>query len=265
MPKLKDLRILVTTKDERIDFTTPVSVSKEGIFSTTLRSETFKMLEAYGLPMQTNRVGNPGYFVAKTLEDLEKQLRNFAKECISRELVDDRLVIKYEINTQCNYVKDEDGELIPNGHWCKNHESFDEGRAQWHEGNTQTCMTKCTPSISVWAKVYIKNTYRYLSGKEIIKYEDYIPAFRPGEGTSLDWINSLCNTGSTKEAGPFGRALSDKEIALMPEVDATEQNGQFFVTMYKLIFKMNEMFHDFNEPGAVEYFLKNFSLPQLTF
>lgn len=263
MPKLKDLRIFVLTDNERVDFTTPVSVSKDGIFSTTLPKEANEKLSAYGLAMSTNRIGNPGYFSAKTLEELDKDITSFAKECISRKLVDECLVIKYEINTRCNYIKDEDGELNPNGLWTKKLMSFEEGKARWRVGNDNPPQNKCTPSISVWAKVFNKKTYRYHSGKEIVKYEYYEPNTKRQERTSLDWINSLCNTSPSKET--IFRTLLDDDIIRMPEVDATQQNGQFFITMYQLIFKMNEMFHDFNQPGAVEYFLKNNSLPQLTF
>lgn len=264
MPKLKDLHILVTNENDKIDFTTPVSVTKDGIFTTTLPNHAYNELGTYGLAMRKNRIGNPGYFEAKTLEALEKELTDFAKECISRELVENILVIKYEINTQCYYIKDEDGETVPNGRWCKNHKAFDEGKAIWKEGNAVPPGRTCTPSFSAFARVYHKKTYQYQSGKKVINYERYDPAYNGRTTNPNDWINGLCNIGAHKETGLFGQSLKDEDLARMPEVEATEENGRFFVTIFKMLFKMNELFSEFNQPGAVELFLKNNTLPQLT-
>lgn len=264
MPKLKDLRILVTNENDKIDFTTPVSVTKDGIFTTTLPNHAYNELGTYGLAMRKNRIGNPGYFEAKTLEALEKELTDFAKECISRELIEEKPVVVYEINTRCSYVKDENGELVPNGFWTKDKKAFDENRAKWVEGNKSWdgFRQSVTPGISIWAKVYVFRKYKYASGKETTTYEIYDPDSR--QKSPMDWINSLCNTASEKETR-YSMSLKDDDLARMPQVDATEENCQFFVTMFKMLFKMNELFSDFNKPGAVEFFVKNNSLPQLTF
>ena len=44
MPKLKDLNILHIQDGERIQFRTPVNVTKEGLFTTTLPNEAYNAI-----------------------------------------------------------------------------------------------------------------------------------------------------------------------------------------------------------------------------
>ena len=127
-------------------------------------------------------------------------------------------------------------------------------------------MQSHTPSISVWAHVFHKRKYVYKSGKEQIVLENYHPNEKPGERTAIDWINSVMYTAPTrltKNSFVISEKERDREFRMLPEVDATEKNAQFFVTMLKLIFKMNELFGNFNKPETLLGYIQNNAVKEL--
>lgn len=93
MAKVTDLRINISENGEKIQFETPVNVTKEGIFTTTLPRNAVDEIEKYGLTLRTNRLGNPGYFEAKTLDELTMSVKKVCREALSRELVEDKMII----------------------------------------------------------------------------------------------------------------------------------------------------------------------------
>lgn len=246
MAKLKDLRLTYEKDGEHVEVCTSVSVTQEGMFVTTLPKPAVDNILEYGISLNSNRLGNPGYFEAKTLEDLEKQIKSTISEAMSRTLVEDNLVIKYRLTIGCHYIKDADGELLPNGYWVKNHDDFDAGRAKWIDGNDDIgYANQADTMLKIWAHVYHRRKYAYASGKEIIRYEEYKPHERMGEEkTNIDWINSIVHK-------PIERYLDN-----IPEIEATERNALFFVKMYQLVFKANEMLKDLNEPEILKEVLE---------
>ena len=259
MAKVTDLRINISENGEKIQFETPVNVTKEGIFTTTLPRNAVDEIEKYGVTLRTNRLGNPGYFEAKTLDELTMSVNKVCREALSRELVEDKMIIKYEIRTECSYCKDKDGTPVPNGYWLKEQTETNKS-IPWVKGNGNQPNHYHTPSISVWACVFHKKKYIYKSGKEKIELERYYPNITTKN--SLDWINSLIETQTTfVSRTAFVPAERERNLILerLPEVEATEKNGQFFVTMFKLIFKMNELFSDFSSPETLLGFLENYS------
>ena len=115
MAKVTDIWIHVESNGQKIDFETPVNVTKEGVFTTTLPTNAVEQIQKYGLVLRNNRIGNPGYFEAKTLDELKASIKATCNEALSRELVEEKLVIKYEICTKCNYLVDDNGDFVPNG------------------------------------------------------------------------------------------------------------------------------------------------------
>lgn len=251
MAKLTEINITEIIDGESRSFRATVSVSKEGLFSTTLSKETLDALSEYMVDTETNRLGNKGYFAAKTLDELKRDLHRFLKECYSKTLVEDRLVVKYFIHTQCTYVRDSDGELVPNGVWSKDRKPGDQFCNGWKEGNYKsTSQDRFSPTLSVWAKVYHKQRYAYLSGKEVIKYEQYIPNDR--EKRPKDWLNSQVNTTPFPDYG-----YNEQALATLPEMEATEENCKFFISIIKLIWNANEMLGAFMNPDVVREFIES--------
>ena len=266
MPKVTDLPIHVLRDDQCIQFSTPVNVTKEGVFTTTLPSDAVSKISEYGLELCRNRLGNIGYFEAKSLDELKKDIYKICEEALSRELIEDKLVIKYEIITSCTYCKDKDGELVPNGYWLKDK---DPGQLidNWVHGTANLFGNMPhIPSISVFAQIFHKKTYQYQSGKTLTVLEPYRPKNNLKDKSPIDWIASLCNTAPSRIANGY-HACSEKErkkyLESLPEVDATEHNAQFFVAMHQMIFKMNELFAGFANPSVLMEYLENNKTPQI--
>lgn len=253
MPKLKDLNILHIQDGERIQFRTPVNVTKEGLFTTTLPSEAYNAIGAYGMSLRNNRFGNPGYFESTTLEGLQMQIQNLVREALSRTLVEDKTVIKYCVKTRAAYVVDDDGEIIPNGYWRKNHTTGEQLETNWREGNDnlRSALSGFTPSLSVYAKPFQKKRYVYKSGKEHTEYTPYEPA-KWSRGSSVDWLASQVNVVPDDLSGHFNSKEDWKRVLQnLPEIDATEENAAFFVKMVTFIDKANELFGQLNDPEYV--------------
>ena len=253
MPKLKDLNILHIQDNERIQFHTPVNVTKEGLFTTTLPSEAYNAIGAYGMSLRNNRFGKPGYFEDKTLDGLQKQIDDLVREALSRTLVEDKTVIKYCVKTRAAYVVDDDGEIIPNSYWRKNRTPGEQFESNWREGNDnlRSAMSGFTPSLSVYAKPFQKKRYIYKSGKEYTEYTPYEPA-KWSRGSSVDWLASQVNIVPNDSFGHFNSKEDWKRVLQnLPEIDATEENAAFFVKMVTFIDKANEMFGQLNDPQYV--------------
>ena len=250
--KLTDLHIVKLFDDDRIVFDTPVSVTKDGMFTTTLPKQAADLLESYGPKLDVNRARRAGFFSADTLEGLRREVESAVKEAISKELIEDRLVIKYRVVTKGSYALDTDGEIIPNGYWIKDQEERSKSYStNWREGNVNNATWGVTPTVSVFAKVFHKKTYSYRSGRTIEKLEPYRPEIHNGRGKSIDWINSLCQIRMNDHWG-------DKEdYTQVPEIDATEENAEMFVKLFKLIFQCNELFKEMNNPEYMLAFIAN--------
>lgn len=261
MPKLKDLNIVVLYNDINVHFQTPINVTKEGLFTTTLPKDVIATLSEYGAEFTHNRAGNPGYFCSKELSKLESEIEAFVRDCISREVIEEKLVIKYQIKTRCSYIIDEDGEVVPNGGWVKDRSAFDENRVKWSNGTEYHGMDHYTPSLSVFAKIYKKTTYQYKSGKTLVKYEQY-KTENTVRGGNVDWLCGqirVCPEGGFR---PYGMKADDM-LNRLPEVEATEENAGVFVQMIKLIDKANELFSKLANPELFLAFVKENSLNQI--
>ena len=256
MAKLTDINIVVIQDGEKIQFKTPVNVTKTGLFTTTLPAEAVKQISTYGAELVRNRVGTPGYFEDKTLKGIQQQIEDFVREAMSRELVEDRLVIKYRVRTRAAYVVDEDGEIIPNGYWCKDRKSFEHKGAKWHEGNDNYAGNNFTPSLAVYAMPFHKKRYTYKSGKEYTTYEPYFARCKRSE-SSVDWLASQVHVI------PNDRWGSSQDLDNLPEIDATEENAVIFVKMIGLIDTANEWFAGLNEPDTLLEFVKKYTIPSL--
>lgn len=246
MAKLTDINVVEFFDNDNIHFKTPVSVSKEGVFTTTLPESAVNLLKEYGLKMDSNRLGREGYFENKTLAGLENEIHEFVRDCISRTLIEDKLVIKYRIRTKAAYLVDVDGEIIPNGYWVKNHKDFEEQRVVWRDGNANSGMNRFTPSLSVFASVYHKKTYSYKSGKTVTLYEKYDT---DSKGRShIDWLASQVNLAPDDKM--FGFTI-ERDIYPLPEIEATPEVADLFVKLVKFIDQANELFQGLNNPENI--------------
>lgn len=103
MAALTTLNITEKNANNSLSVTVKVNVTKEGVFTTTLSKEDVDKIHSYGIKLPTNRLGNEGYFNSIALSDLESQIREVLKRCLSYKIVEEVPVIKYQLETNCMF------------------------------------------------------------------------------------------------------------------------------------------------------------------
>lgn len=106
MAALTTLNITEKNANNSLSVTAKVNVTKEGVFTTTLSKEDVDKIHSYGIKLPTNRLGNEGYFNSIALSDLESQIREVLKRCLSYKIVEEVPVIKYQLETNCTFSYD---------------------------------------------------------------------------------------------------------------------------------------------------------------
>lgn len=106
MAALTTLNITEKNANNSLSVTVKVNVTKEGVFTTTLSKEDVDKIHSYGIKLPTNRLGNEGYFNSIALSDLESQIREVLKRCLSYKIVEEVPVIKYQLETNCMFSYD---------------------------------------------------------------------------------------------------------------------------------------------------------------
>lgn len=114
MAALTTLNITEKNANNSLSVTAKVNVTKEGVFTTTLSKEDVDKIHSYGIKLPTNRLGNEGYFNSIALSDLESQIREVLKRCLSCKIVEEVPVIKYQLETNCMFSYDKNGNIVPN-------------------------------------------------------------------------------------------------------------------------------------------------------
>lgn len=114
MAALTTLNITEKNANNSLSVTVKVNVTKEGVFTTTLSKEDVDKIHSYGIKLPTNRLGNEGYFNSIALSDLESQIREVLKRCLSYKIVEEVPVIKYQLETNCVFSYDKNGNIVPN-------------------------------------------------------------------------------------------------------------------------------------------------------
>lgn len=235
MARLKNSTIKVYSEDrkESMEVTFTVNVDSKGIFTTTLKPGDVEEIKALGIERvgSKNRLNNEGHFRGKTLDKLLIQIKELLEECISRELIEDKIVIRYAVNASCSFCLTMDGEIIPNGAWDKDG-PIDKGKG-WMGGNVDSHAGNQKPTmIQLWVKPYKKKTYRYKSGEERSEYERLHQfAHHKHEADDdqyhLQWLESLVGSSPRTGSQFYG---TDHTVR---EMDYTEENARFFVQLFK--------------------------------
>lgn len=231
----------ISSGEEKIKFTYDVNVSKDGTFSTTLPKEAVAKIESYGVTLNTNRLGNRGYFSSDTMEGLESKIRAAVEEAVSCELVGTEDVIKYQILICASYCRnsadESDTNLYPNGKSLNSN-------FQWVDGNVcSDGLSQHPHSFSVYVRPMTVKRYRYKSGKER-KEEERIDETKYPEGSAIRFINSI--------VGNF----PDSYIA-MKQMPCTEENAEFFKKAIMSIWKLNEALGRILKDDTLELAIKS--------
>lgn len=227
------------------DFSTKysVSVTKEGVFSTTLAPDAVEVLTDNGVLTSRNRQGRFGHFSAATLDELEKKVRAAFEEAFSRELVDRKLVLQYQIGTACAYSINEGGEYIPNcgSEWTK---AGFKGGVQWHEGTLKLSATSQRPyGLLLYVEPVVKESYQYKSGKVATEH------VRAGRS---DWAKEMLEEDRCLRWLCGIVSMDPIRFEEMQEIDYDRSVGRFFVDLLTGLFELNERIQDFVSPKMLK-------------
>lgn len=208
-----------------------VSVTKDGIFTTTLSKEDAETIESYGVELESNRAGRSGFFSSNTMTGLINKVHEVLKLCLSYKVVSRTPVIRYNFKTTCSYVMDGD-EVVPNGYYLKNFRG-----SEWKSGtvdNRGFTSTGCY-GVNVFARPYMKRVVEYTNGNQKIFYDN--AEFEDGS-----YMKCLKDFGG----------MSERIQNVLYEMEGTEKNAKFFVDMLKSICIFNERLKGLLESNSLE-------------
>lgn len=244
MGKLTTLNITERDGDNKISVSIDVNITKDGIFTTTLSKEDVLVIHSYGIELEKNRLGREGFFSSNTLTGIEIDVRKVLRNCLSCEIIEEKPVILYQIETSCTYSINAEGEIVPDPILSWTGLDYDEGEGgcHWIDGTKKLDnVNKSAYGFQVYAKPFLKRLSRYGNGKEKIEYK----ILEPEKGSYVDWLNSVAC---------ISKVCSYKPVK---EVDCNERTAKLFVDMIKFICRINEQIKDFLEPDQIKQIAEN--------
>lgn len=229
-----------------------INVTTDGTFTTTLPAEFVQLFKAANIDLsRNNRRGSKEGFVSdETLDGLKKKVLAICTEYMSREMISERLVIRYNVETICSYLINDAGDIVPNGRFVEDYG----GRHHWKNGTTE--VHAASPGkgtgMRVYAKPAIERVYKYKSGKEKTEYET-LNSY-PGQkndhftiGENFIWLDNVCSID------PWGQ---------LKIIEYNEAIAGFFVKFIKMICQFNEQIKDYLTPEAIRLLAES-SMPFL--
>ena len=246
MAKVTTITVSTKSADGYICISAPVSVNSKGIFSAVISKQESLKLCKYD-PLIPDGGKEFGPFSGHTLNETEGKLKAFLEDVVSCECIEEKEVIRYQIETACSYcIGDEQDnyEVYPNGIFMPDRlktpgESYCN---RWRDGTLKIYAMQPSPYFTkVYCEVYIKKTYAYRSGKEVTRYEIPESGWKYDENDNVAWLKHLTSISP----------ISNGEIK---EVDATQENATVFVQLIKFICKANRLISELaNVDGLLAY------------
>lgn len=168
MAVLTTLNITEKNDNNSLSVTVKVNITQKGVLTTTLSKEDVDKIRSYGIKLPTNRLGNEGYFNSTSFSDLVSQIRKVLKRCLSYKIVEEVPVIKYQLETNCLFSYDKNGNIVPNP--SKEWTGGDEN-GEWRDGTSRLDALNAQPfGFSVYAKPFLKRVIEYGNGETKVEY-----------------------------------------------------------------------------------------------
>lgn len=223
-------------RKSKIQFKYVVHVLTDGEFTTTIPLAIAEELMDKGIELATNKADNPGYFISDTLDGLSRLINAKVEQYFSRELILKEDVIVYDITSNIAYCRKDGltGDIVPNGGWATERDNYHwfhgtKGHQGWDGDNY---------GINFYAKVYRKETYRYIDNREVIemKNHEYYDSW-PVDPNDPEY--NMKFLASVPQMPRNGAAM---------EIPFTEQNAKFFVDLFKAFAILSEKIIEFRQP-----------------
>lgn len=198
-------------KSENLTFKYNVNVNKQGYFTTTLPSEIADKLAKAGIDLNINRQYNKGFFSAPTLKELKNMVEGVVKKYSEKELIEEKIILRYAVDTKCHYCLGKDGTIYPDGSFQKRVE----GDYNWVEGTKYTSHLNYMPfGFEFFVKPMKVKIWKFPDGEIKKEYSNFGNNDIPEGDDILEWLCSIRGMSSENS--------SEKEIDYSPEI------GRFF-------------------------------------
>ncbi|MBE3122079.1 MAG: hypothetical protein IMZ58_07740 [Thermoplasmata archaeon] len=216
-------------ENENLTFKYDVSIDKQGRFTTTIPKEITEKLMSIGIKLNSGRRQTYGFFSAESLNELEKKVEETADKYSKKKLVDEKIVIKYAVDTHCSYCRSASRNIYPNGRVEEDAEGYEKGY-HWIEGTKHSSSMDRKPySLEVAFEIQKAKTWEFPNGeqtKEYVRLEESDTK----DDEVLYWLTSLCG-------------LSFSHDSTVKEIEYTKDIGVLFRNMILFIFNINEQIH----------------------
>ena len=246
MAKIKSMRIHrrdPKTNTSLVDFMLDIKATAQGMFTATFPDDITSKLKELNVFDRYHK----GTLEAETLNKLEADIGRVVNYLTQYEVLEDVHVIKYAIETACEYTKTIDGKYFP--HSAYKDETFlcnEHGHPIFFEGTTRR-----DPShpgnyhVSIICDIRRKITNKYLDGT-VKTYYTY--ADRTKFGQNGKWISELVGLGTDS----FYRKIDD-----LQEIEYTEENALFFRRFLTGIFTINDYVAKIKDTDQLRLMIKN--------
>lgn len=172
-------------------------------------------------------------FNSIALSDLESQIREVLKRCLSYKIVEEVPVIKYQLETNCTFSYDKNGNIVPNP--SKEWTGGDEN-GKWRDGTSRLDALNTQPfGFSVYAKPFLKRVIEYGNGETKVEYG----RLNTEKGTYAHWLNCVTSISYNRH----------KQVM---EVECNECTSKLFVDMIKSICNISEQVKSFVNPEQIK-------------
>lgn len=164
---------------------------------------------------------------------MESQIREVLKRCLSYKIVEEVPVIKYQLETNCMFSYDKNGNIVPNA--SKEWTGGDEN-GKWRDGTSRLDALNTQPfGFSVYAKPFLKRVIEYGNGETKVEYG----RLNTEKGTYAHWLNCVTSISYNRH----------KQVM---EVECNECTSKLFVDMIKSICNISEQVKSFVNPEQIK-------------
>ena len=212
-------------RTEKVTFKYTANIDKTGLFSATLPANIVEKLESAKIHLGVNRLGNKGYFTSNDLKGLREQIKEVVNQYSKRELVEEKIVLLYALDTTCSYCKTKEGKIVPNGYWTDNPLG---GGCKWYGGTIRHDAGNSAPyGFSIYVEPKFLKVWKFPNGDSKTEYarleDNHIK-----KGSILEWLDSV--------VGMNNHSYSSES----KQIDYTEGIGLFFKNTILYICNLNE-------------------------
>ena len=142
-------------------------------------------------------------------------------------------VIKYQLETNCTFSYDKNGNIVPNP--SKEWTGGDED-GKWRDGTSSLDALNTQPfGFSVYAKPFLKRVIEYGNGETKVEYG----RLNTEKGTYAHWLNCVTS-------------ISYNRYKQVMEVECNECTSKLFVDMIKSICNISEQVKSFVNPEQIK-------------